>query len=368
RPTIDEDQMVTLEVAPSIIRPVPSLGNDRVPGFSVQAVSTTARVQANQSLIIAGLMRFEEGLSESGIPGLRKIPVGLFSWKHKSRREVELLFIITPRLVLTEPTEIVTPVEMPDFNTVELPELDWPKERRGWRKDFDPAQLRPDGVPPTFIPGEDEGYEYEFYDENGGADAGVGEVEPIDAYEQDAGQAIENDSADDGMQMEDTPAGAAGEPDSDVEVSQNGYPQTRIVSADPCLNLRPSAGIFDSPIDCLPMGTVVTVLEHQGVWARVRLQNGQEGWMAISYLISREQLNDASSTIDTGAGGMVTADEFANLLLQRRPTRIGMTARPTQLASKLNRAEVSQTALEAQLQELQAGISRAESQARSNRN
>lgn len=90
--------------------------------------------------------------------------------------------------------------------------------------------------------------------------------------------------------------------------------------------------------------------------------------MAVSYLISREQLNDASSTIDTGAGGMVTADEFANLLLQRRPTRISMTARPTRLASKVNQAELGQAELEAQLQELRAGISRVESQARSNRN
>jgi Flp pilus assembly secretin CpaC len=362
RPTIDRTSMVALEVSPSIIRPSPGLGNSEVPGFTVQTVQTTARVQVNQSLVIGGLLSFEEGLDESGIPGLRKIPIGLFSWKRKTRGERELLFVITPRLVITEPTEIVEPIEQPDFNTVELPELDWAKERGRWRNDFDPSQLRQDGVPQTFVPSEDEGYQYEFYENGTETDSeGTDETGSAETYYQPV-----DDTAEDAMEMEES-AGTATDTatesaaDSDVWKSDADlFPQTRIVSADPCLNLRPNPGVFDSPKDCLPMGTVVTVLEHQGVWGRVELQDGREGWMALSYLITREQLNDASTTIDTGAGKLTT-DEFAALLQQRVRDAVGFSVPVESAAQMVDRAiftETSQSTLETQLRELQTGIAR----------
>jgi len=155
------------------------------------------------------------------------------------------------------------------------------------------------------------------------------------------------------------------EPDDSVWFPEEGFPQTRIVSADPCLNLRPSAGILDSPLDCLPMGTVLTVLGHQGVWAEVQLQDGREGWMALSYLVTREQLNDASSVIDTGAGGRITSDEFA-MRLSERPEGVGNSN--SYMVRRSTLAESSQTQLEAQLQQLQAGLARVQSQTASNSN
>jgi Flp pilus assembly secretin CpaC len=101
RPTVSDSGIVTMEVAPSIVRPVPGLGNKDVPGFEVQTVQTTARVKAGESLLIGGLLNFVETEEERGIPILSRIPVlgHLFKWKKKIREEKELLFVMTPRLV-----------------------------------------------------------------------------------------------------------------------------------------------------------------------------------------------------------------------------------------------------------------------------
>ena len=101
RPTLTEDGVVTMEVAPSIVRPVPGLGTEDVPGFEVQTVQTTARVKAGESLLIGGLLTFEEAVEERGIPLLSRIPVlgWLFKWEKKVRVEKELVFVMTPRLI-----------------------------------------------------------------------------------------------------------------------------------------------------------------------------------------------------------------------------------------------------------------------------
>lgn len=114
RPTVDSNGLVTLEVAPSIVRPSAGLGNGNVPGFNIQRVETTARVQAGESLVLGGLLSSTESVQERGIPLLGKLP--LFRWQRKSLENTELLFLITPKII-TPPTE-----------PVRLPALDFKKE------------------------------------------------------------------------------------------------------------------------------------------------------------------------------------------------------------------------------------------------
>ena len=135
-----EDDLIALEVLPSIIRRSIALGVGDVPGFQVQSVQTTTRVQSGQSLVLGGLLSFEEGLEQRKIPGLGWLP-GLGRWQRKTRSERELLFIISPRIIAT-PRAVAPqpPVEMPDLEAVALPELEWPEERRRWRDDFEPQE------------------------------------------------------------------------------------------------------------------------------------------------------------------------------------------------------------------------------------
>jgi hypothetical protein len=137
RPTITEDGRVTLEVAPSIVRPNLGLGNGDVPGFEVQTVQTTARVPAGQSLLLGGLLTFEEGFEERGLPIVSRVPVVgyLFKWEKKLREEKELLFVMTPRLI-----DETIPQEIPD-----LPMLE--SRDHIVSDQLIPQQLESDGVP-----------------------------------------------------------------------------------------------------------------------------------------------------------------------------------------------------------------------------
>ena len=137
RPTLTEDGVVTMEVAPSIVRPVPGLGTEDVPGFEVQTVQTTARVKAGQSLLIGGLLTFEEGVEERGIPLLSRIPVlgWLFKWEKKVRVEKELVFVMTPRLIDEEGLKKV----------VVLPPLE--SRNQPLNTQLTPQELKADGMP-----------------------------------------------------------------------------------------------------------------------------------------------------------------------------------------------------------------------------
>ncbi|HEV7669346.1 MAG TPA: pilus assembly protein N-terminal domain-containing protein [Thermoanaerobaculia bacterium] len=149
RPTVDEEGVIALEVAPSIIRPSPALAVGGVPGFQVQSVQTTARVSAGQSLVLGGLLSFEEGFEESRLPVLGKSP--LFRWRRKSRQQQELLFVITPRLVASGPTPAV-PVEPARGEEINLPTLDWLGGEEGApRCVVEPVPtLDANGLPPGF--------------------------------------------------------------------------------------------------------------------------------------------------------------------------------------------------------------------------
>jgi len=139
RPTVDADGVVTLEVAPSIVRPDPSLGVGGVPGFQIQTVQTTARVAAGESLVLGGLLTFEEGEGQRGLPGLDKIPI--FRWRNRTHREQELMFVITPRLM---------GISSDAAREAELGPLEWPEDRGQWIENLKPAEYGIDGVLPSF--------------------------------------------------------------------------------------------------------------------------------------------------------------------------------------------------------------------------
>lgn len=141
RPTVDRHGVVTLEVAPSIVRPDIGLAIGEIPGFQVQTVETTARVEAGQSLVLGGLLSFEEAIEQRGLPGLQRIPI--FRWKNKTHQEKELLFVITPRLVGYSSAAAAE---------AELGPLDWPEDRAEWSDGLSAPTYEQDGVPPSFAP------------------------------------------------------------------------------------------------------------------------------------------------------------------------------------------------------------------------
>jgi pilus assembly protein CpaC len=144
RPTVDPNGIVTLEVAPSIIRPDGGLAVGGIPGFQIQTVETVARVVAGESLVLGGLLTFEEGVEQRGLPGLQKIP--LFRWKNRTHQEQELLFVITPRL-MGNSSEAA--------KQADLPSLEWPEDRGQWIEAMPTLKYGQDGVPPSFAPAQE---------------------------------------------------------------------------------------------------------------------------------------------------------------------------------------------------------------------
>lgn len=107
RPTVDDQGVVALEVVPSIVSPTQTLGNGGVPGFRIQRVETTARVRNGESLVLGGLLSASEELQERRVPGLGWLP--LFRNSGASDQNMELLFLITPKVVTTSSPEPLLP-------------------------------------------------------------------------------------------------------------------------------------------------------------------------------------------------------------------------------------------------------------------
>jgi type III secretion protein C len=74
---------------------------DQVPVVKKTEIRTEAYVKEGESLLIGGLIVEANVDQESGVPGLRSIPLlgGLFRWKGSRSTRTERLFLITPKLV-----------------------------------------------------------------------------------------------------------------------------------------------------------------------------------------------------------------------------------------------------------------------------
>jgi general secretion pathway protein D len=71
------------------------------PRISSRAVSTQVAVQSGQTVLLGGLIKQDNGQSDTRVPGLSSIPgLGwLFGSTSKSRDRTELIVLITPRVV-----------------------------------------------------------------------------------------------------------------------------------------------------------------------------------------------------------------------------------------------------------------------------
>ena len=142
RPTVNENGIVTLEVAPSIVRPDPRVSLNGVPGFHVESVETTAIVKDGQSLILGGLLSYEESVSENKVPFLGSIPLlgYLFKLEKKGREERELVFVITPRVMEKAEEGLGGDLTLPSIESLDS----------GLNRERTPQQLEKDGRPSSW--------------------------------------------------------------------------------------------------------------------------------------------------------------------------------------------------------------------------
>ena len=81
----------------------PGLRDTATGNFPIQQreVATQVAVQSGQTVLLGGLIKQQEGISDTGIPGLNRLPVvgRLFGSTARNRDRTELIVLITPRVI-----------------------------------------------------------------------------------------------------------------------------------------------------------------------------------------------------------------------------------------------------------------------------
>ncbi|MDX1502308.1 MAG: SH3 domain-containing protein [Thermoanaerobaculia bacterium] len=109
------------------------------------------------------------------------------------------------------------------------------------------------------------------------------------------------------------------------------------VSGDPCLNLRREPRL-DAPIlTCLPRGAMVVAVDSRQGWLRLRLPDGQQGWVAERFL---EPLGEGAPTATPAAPAPPEEEAVAALRRER-----------DDLAERLRAAEAETADLRRRLQD-----------------
>jgi len=81
----------------------PGVKDTTTGNFPIQQreVATQVAVQSGQTVLLGGLIKEDDSTTDTGIPGLNRIPVfgRLFGSTNRGRNRTELIVLITPRVI-----------------------------------------------------------------------------------------------------------------------------------------------------------------------------------------------------------------------------------------------------------------------------
>jgi general secretion pathway protein D len=101
RPRVNPGGLVYLNI--NQVVSAPGQKDTTTGNFPIQQreVATQVAVQSGQTVLLGGLIKQDEGTTDTGIPGLNRIPVfgRLFGSTTRSRNRTELIVLITPRVI-----------------------------------------------------------------------------------------------------------------------------------------------------------------------------------------------------------------------------------------------------------------------------
>ena len=102
RPQINAKGLVTLEIAQEVSdAKSTTTGVGGTPTFTVRQAHTSLITADNQTVVLGGLIREDNTITQAGIPGLRKMPLlgPLFGSQGVSKQRTELIVLITPHII-----------------------------------------------------------------------------------------------------------------------------------------------------------------------------------------------------------------------------------------------------------------------------
>lgn len=103
-PTIGSDGFITMKIKPEVSTVSDTLttaAGSQVPIVATSQSETVVKIKDGSTLVITGLMKNNDVDSNTGWPGVSKIPVigSLFASKAKQRNKSELVIFITPKII-----------------------------------------------------------------------------------------------------------------------------------------------------------------------------------------------------------------------------------------------------------------------------
>ncbi|RAN75245.1 type II secretion system protein GspD [Bacillus sp. SRB_336] len=102
QPRINPGGLVYMNISQEVSQPDKSVaavnGN---PAISQRKLATQVAVQSGQTVLLGGLIQQAEGNTDTGIPGLNRVPIlgRLFGSTNHNRNRTELIVLITPRVI-----------------------------------------------------------------------------------------------------------------------------------------------------------------------------------------------------------------------------------------------------------------------------
>ena len=101
-PRVNSGGLVTMEIKQEVSNAVSTTSSDiDAPTIQQRQVESVVAINSGETIVLGGLIQDTKTNGESGIPGLRKIPLigNLFKQTRDEKRRTELLVLITPRVV-----------------------------------------------------------------------------------------------------------------------------------------------------------------------------------------------------------------------------------------------------------------------------
>jgi general secretion pathway protein D len=100
-PRVNAGGLVIMEVEQEVSNVAPNAATPLTPTIQQRKINSTVAVQSGETVVLGGLIRENDNSSDSGLPGLREIPV--LGWFFGARMDeltrTELVVLITPRAV-----------------------------------------------------------------------------------------------------------------------------------------------------------------------------------------------------------------------------------------------------------------------------
>lgn len=104
-PSVNAGNLVTMQIDQTMTDQSASSGANNQPIFLQRQISSKVAVRSGETIVLGGLIKDNRTSGKAGVPLLKDVPVlgNLFSNTNDTGKRTELLVIITPRVVRTDP-------------------------------------------------------------------------------------------------------------------------------------------------------------------------------------------------------------------------------------------------------------------------